>query len=393
MMTTPSTKNPAASGNALRLLVCLLVAGIALFGLCSCCSTDTGSYLADDMQWARVERALSSFEKEQASEEETIRKLGGREAAVKILAETIFDPTSTFLHKPRYVLLLEHCGSEGVSELARCLQHHEDEFVRRQAALSLAKLGPSARERALDIVQPSLTDKDALVRLYAVIALAETGLAHPEVLAALKRAREDKEEGVRLIAAEALRKAEGRTSVSKDGVPHYQSLMAIMRKGGAASSEISLAVQALKHENPCTRVYAAVALGQMGFGARKALPALEEAQRDANSSVRLATADAAGKIDYDIPLFVKYLTHSDASVRSTAAGELGELGAKAQPAVPGLIEALKDKRGVVRANAAWALGAIGPGAKEAVPALKGLLKDNREGVDDAAKQALKKIVR
>src|SRR5262249_50334292 len=76
-----------------------------------------------------------------------------------------------------------------------------------------------------------------------------------------------------------------------------------------------------------------------------------------------------------------------------AAKALGDLGTGAKDAVPALTTALQDGDKFVRRFAAHALGEIGPPAKQAVPTLAGLLRNSNEKneVLDAAVEAMGKI--
>jgi HEAT repeat protein len=85
------------------------------------------------------------------------------------------------------------------------------------------------------------------------------------------------------------------------------------------------------------------------------------------------------------------LDNKDPIYRTQAATSLGQIGPGAKEAVPALIKALKDKYYTVRQFAAQALGEIGPEAEAAIPQLTAALKDPAEEVSDAAEDALEKI--
>src|SRR5262249_32786941 len=70
----------------------------------------------------------------------------------------------------------------------------------------------------------------------------------------------------------------------------------------------------------------------------------------------------------------KDLQSKDSLERQKAAVALAELGPGAKDAVPGLIKALEDPEEDVRRRIPYALGKIGPAAKTAVPALIARLK-------------------
>ena len=92
-----------------------------------------------------------------------------------------------------------------------------------------------------------------------------------------------------------------------------------------------------------------------------------------------------------ISYLIEALKDEDWCVRYFAAIALGDIGPEAKKAVPALIEALKDEDENVRGNAAIALGKIGPDAKDSVPALIEALKNESEWFRDHAKDALNLI--
>jgi HEAT repeat protein len=79
------------------------------------------------------------------------------------------------------------------------------------------------------------------------------------------------------------------------------------------------------------------------------------------------------------------------TVRCSAARALGELGEGARQAVPDLIEALADPEPGVRDAVAASLGALGRTAKLAVPFLAEALHDPNRFVRQAAARALEQI--
>jgi HEAT repeat protein len=93
----------------------------------------------------------------------------------------------------------------------------------------------------------------------------------------------------------------------------------------------------------------------------------------------------------DLSGLVTLLKEGDDSSRAGAASALGDLGPGAKTAVPALAAALRDEYEGVREQAARALGQIGPDAKAAVPALQVTLRDTVDPVRLAAADALKKI--
>jgi HEAT repeat protein len=93
----------------------------------------------------------------------------------------------------------------------------------------------------------------------------------------------------------------------------------------------------------------------------------------------------------DVTDLVKKLKDSDNEVRRRAAQDLGELGGGAKDAVPALVVALKDRDLYVRRFSAQALGKIGSADKTVLAALGGALNDDRKQVREAAVGSLGKL--
>jgi HEAT repeat protein len=143
-----------------------------------------------------------------------------------------------------------------------------------------------------------------------------------------------------------------RAAEAQDGEPPYQG------------RTVSQWLERLKDPDALVRREAAFALGEIGMGAKGAVPALGGALKDPDVRVRRSAADA-----------------------------LGEIGVAAKAGVPALIDALKDVRNPpdVLGAAAWALGEMGPEARSAVPALIDALKGSNDRLRKEAAAALQKI--
>jgi hypothetical protein len=73
-------------------------------------------------------------------------------------------------------------------------------------------------------------------------------------------------------------------------------------------------------------------------------------------------------VDNEVHRYREALKNPDINIRREAARALGEIGPGAKDAVPELIEALNDED--IDLIAVWALGKIGPAAVEAAPAIR-----------------------
>jgi HEAT repeat protein len=151
---------------------------------------------------------------------------------------------------------------------------------------------------------------------------------------------------------------------------------------------------ALKSKDAAVRYYAAKAIGEIGPGAKSAIPVLIKMLNDTglDSNVGLAATDAFGRIGPEaIPYLMKALKDKDNETRSNAASALGDFGPAAKAAVPLLIEAANGKYMGLRQSSVRALGRIGPDAKAAVPALAAALKDKNALLQSHAAEALENI--
>ncbi|MEZ4463066.1 MAG: HEAT repeat domain-containing protein [bacterium] len=138
--------------------------------------------------------------------------------------------------------------------------------ARRQAALAVARLGPAKAAPALDALIAALDGPEVTARLQVVRAL--TLFETPTATQGLRRALADRDEQVRMVAAEAL---------------------------GRRKEDAALAVRAVAAllADPDTRagLVAARVLGRLGPAARDAIPALVAV--DDRDRARLAAAQDA----------------------------------------------------------------------------------------------------
>ncbi|MCK5549926.1 MAG: HEAT repeat domain-containing protein, partial [Hyphomicrobiaceae bacterium] len=195
------------------------------------------------------------------------------------------------------------CGPQAADALAEALED-ERGSVRRQAAITLGRLGPDASGAIGALATALGDDGDETVRQAAAMALASIGGEGIDTLA--KALRSDNE-------------IVGRAAVS-----------ALLSIGPMARPAIGELTGALANEDSRIRVDSARSLGRMGAQARSAAVAL-------------------GRM---------IETSSDKPEIWAAAGALARLGPAAIPALSGLLESDDT---AVRSAAAVALAAIGPG--------------------------------
>jgi len=226
----------------------------------------------------------------------------------------------------RCLVLCAACSGVGAAQAADMAKlvadlKSPDSDVRRAAAKGLSEMGPDAKASAPALVSALKNDKDLFVRRFAAQALGDVG-------------------------------AEPKTAVP--------ALSAV-----------------LKEEDKKELVEAAVtSLGKMG---PTAVPPLVDALK--NKAGAAKKAPKKGPVPTDPTAFV----------RTKAAEALGNIGPGAKAAVPALIGALNDRD--IRTEAAIALGNIGPDAKDAVSALQGAAKAKGNKKDKAFKEAVNEAIK
>ena len=142
----------------------------------------------------------------------------------------------------------------------------------------------------------------------AVEVLEELG---PQAMPALMETLKDKDEDVRLVAAEAVLRL-GPTSkeavlaviemLESNSIPHRETAAIAITQPGFQTKEAKEAVpvllEMLEDEHKRPRLLAARALGKVGFfpKAKEAVPALIKMLKDENDDHRLAAAEVLGRI-------------------------------------------------------------------------------------------------
>ena len=186
-----------------------------------------------------------------------------------------------------------------------------DKVKRREAARSLALLGPAARAAVPALIK-GLDDDEEQVFFWSATALAKIGPdaheATPELIKRLKRS--------------------GRRY--KDQV-HVRIVHALTQIGPAAVLELT---GALGSEHSSVRLGAVRVLGNLGFASREAAPRLFDLLADDSESVRFSAGSALGRIgDVAYPQIMQGLSADSASVRAAAAHAVVWIPANSRPAI------------------------------------------------------------
>jgi HEAT repeat protein len=224
-----------------------------------------------------------------------------------------------------------------------------------------------------------LNDPNPTVRMVAVRALHRIGLEAAEAAPALiDAAKHDKESRVRFNAALALVEIE---PGAKSAVPILiESLKDNNLPWGGKDRAIG-------------------ALGNMGPDAKDAIPTLIELIASERSAYGAAEALKKIAPEQAAAALTDVLTHDKQPllVRFRVALALVDIGPGAKSAVPTLIESLRDASLLdsfgagARNSACEALGKIGPDARDATPMLIVLIREKTRTEASSALEALKKI--
>jgi RNA polymerase sigma factor (sigma-70 family) len=134
-------------------------------------------------------------------------------------------------------------------------------------------------------------------------------------------------------------------------------------------------LKVLKDRDAGYRIQAIKALGAIGAGDKRTIPAILECLKD--RQVGYSAGQALAGIGKDgVAALIGSLKAKDREARANAITALNEMGPEAKEAVPALIESLEEKDKDFRLGAAYALGRIAPASQSAIPALIKLLQED-----------------
>lgn len=283
-----------------------------------------------------------------------------------------------------------------ISELALALKDG-DPLVRKNVVRTLG-LMRSEVESVFPLLMQALGDESQSVRVQAIDSIRDLGVETPEIVTALKRIIEDRNNShnVRSAAQSLIKRfEENRTYINRiyDKDISTKDRAAYTRFLGWLSIATPQALAALGAalENDDLRESAGWSLEQLGA---IAVPALMQALGDDQWRVRERAARALGYIGPDASAAVFTLRFAlkdgDKDVRAQSARALGKIGIAAAEAIPDLVKVLDDRRKAVRFEVAHALGMFGPEAKLATKGLVRLLYD-REDIRNEAVQSLGRL--
>ncbi len=201
-----------------------------------------------------------------------LASLGAR--AVPRVVERLKDP-KTRGRALRVLALMGPEAKDAVPALEATLRGADAE-TRNEVLYTLAAIGPASagRSRAR---RYSLRDTDSRVRITSTYALGKIGPAARAAAPAIAKNLKSDDQFMRLVSVWALLRIQpGDVQTVKMAIPML----------AAALSEV---------ESELGKVEAAAALGDIGVGARDAVPALKKALQDPSPAVREAAAEALKK--------------------------------------------------------------------------------------------------
>jgi HEAT repeat protein len=300
--------------------------------------------------------------------------------------------------KPTEALL--SMGPAAVPACIRALKHRQW-HVRAGAAHALSLYGPAARD-AVPALADAVCDGDDTVRRLAVDALAGIGADAMTAVPYISQRLADERIGTRIAAAYALARIDPADAAAVEilieglryvDVPFREALQrfwgAEWQKYVGNTMEIRTRDgQRIMNHEAVVRESAALALGQVGPLARRAIPALTAALGDEHGGVRHNAADALGQMGPAARPAVPALVEALASGDAAAEFALGRIGFDPTD-LPLLLRALKNPdNSQLRAAAARVLGQIQIKDENVVTSLRMLLEDEDPVVREAARTAL-----
>jgi len=136
----------------------------------------------------------------------------------------------------------------------------------------------------------------------------------------------------------------------------------------AASADVDSLVRELKSENEDAQALAAHQLGELGPGAKSAVPALISVLKGESVAARSEAIIALGKIGPDaaaaVPELAKILRGYSVILKYNALQSLRQIGPQAKPALKQILPLLESNNSYLKISAAWAAAKIDPENQE-----------------------------
>lgn len=290
-------------------------------------------------------------------------------------------------------------AADDLSKLIGALGNR-DEKVRVTAIDTLGHMGPAAKGAVTEL-GAALADTSPAVRAHAARALGHIGSDASEATPALVKALSDADPHVRRAAIEALHNIRPNPETIVDALQKaledpdpavgVTALNCLTDLGEAAVPTLSKAL-----ENPKTRYWAALGVGELGADGKAAVPALIAALEDKDGQVQREVLLALGKMgEYaapGVPQIIPLVGSADPAVRHAAAFALGRIGPPAAAAADALRKALQEGDTLQKTVDSWALARVEPknaeARKQAIELLSAAVHDKNPRVQGAALRGL-----
>lgn len=246
----------------------------------------------------------------------------------------------------------------------------KDKYVCITSARALVRIG----DRSVPALVRELENEDSAVRGMAMYTLGlfkiyrEIPPVLKEALPTIKKALQDKNDTVRLYAA----------------------VITVWLSPGT-KEVVPIFVMALKND-PKIRDLAMEALGELGAGAKDAVPEIMRTLDEYSIPARVHAADALSKIGADpeiiVPRLIEMLRDNDTWIRSTSIRALSRIG---KPAIPELIQAFITGNRMTILATAYTFARMGSEATDAMPVLATALNNPDHKIRLRAAYALAQI--
>lgn len=238
-------------------------------------------------------------------------KMGAKDELLPIISKTIEDKNSKHLRDVSAwaLLTIDPKNPQYVRQALPVLINgltNEMPVARREVAMALRKLGPTAEVAVPELVKALKAEQDQRVRTEIISALGDIGPGAAEALPLVLQSLSDSVPMIRYSACYALgkfgAKARDALPVLKNNLQGRDKFLAVISAWAivniapaeAGDDAVSLLTQALALPDARTRIEAVSALAQLGPKAKSALPAINKLSADQDEGVRKA-ADAAAK--------------------------------------------------------------------------------------------------
>lgn len=278
-------------------------------------------------------------------------------------------------------------ASGAITALTTVLEEDNDETVRRAAAMALASIGGEG----IDALAKALRSDNEMVGRAAVSALLSIGTMARPAIGELTGALVNKDSQVRIGSARSLGRmgALARSAAvalnrmletSSDKTEIWAAAGALARLGPAMAGSLS---GLLESDDTAVRSAAAAALAAIGPGGKAVLaesltpediPGLVEIFQCTDMQMLWWVAHALEIIGPSaVPAMSEALIAGEDNVQLAILGALIRMRKESEAAVAALIEVLEDENRQVRRYAIYTLLHMGPGARPAVPAIVNIM--------------------